>query len=199
MQKQIASFLFQNKTCPLPGLGTFSVLNSGAEADFTIKLISAPKPFIQFVNTDSDATGLLKYLAATTESSEYEVTEALDHYCDDLKKKLADQSNVKLESIGNLFVDGSGKIRFTQEELPSAFLQPVFAERVIHPKAEHHILVGDKETTNTLMTQLLIPKSVINDRWWVWAILLAAVSLLIVVIYFTELKGVSSFGNAIKI
>ena len=199
MQKQIASFLFQHKTCPLPGIGTLFMLNAGAEADFTNKIIAAPKPFIKFEHTETETAGLLDYLSASTEGSKYEVTEALDHFCDNFKKQITDQSNAKLESIGNFFVDETGKISFTQEELPATFLQPVIAERVIHADAEHNILVGDKETTNTIMTDFFNETAFVKDRWWIWAIVLGAIVLLALVIYFTELNGTSSFGNAIKI
>ena len=199
MQKQIASYLFQHKTCPLPGLGTLSVLNSGAEADFTNKLITAPKSFIQFSNAETDTAGLLNYLVLTTGADKYEVTEALDHFCDNLKNKIADQSDMQIESIGTFFVDGSGNINFTPQELPTAFVQPVFAERVIHPDAEHQILVGDKETTNTVMTGYFNETPVVKDRWWIWAIVLSVTGLIALIIYFTELNGVSPFGNAIKI
>ena len=67
MQDQIASYLFQHKTCPLPGLGTLSIFNSGAEADFTNKMFAAPKAFIQFTDNETDPSGLLNYLAVTTE------------------------------------------------------------------------------------------------------------------------------------
>lgn len=199
MQKQLASYLFQNKTCPLPGLGTLLVHGSGAEVDFTNKSIAAPKPFIDFVSDETDTTGLLDYLAASTQSSKNEVTESLEYFCDNLKKEIADQSKVKLEHIGDFFLDRSGKIGFKQEELPGSFLQPVYAERVIHPDAEHQILVGDKETTNTRMTELLSPKSAIIDRWWIWAIVLAAIGLLLLLIYFTGSNATAAFGNATKI
>ena len=198
MQNQIASYLFQHKTCPLPGLGTLSVLNSGAEADFTNKSIAAPKSFIQFNNTETDTAALLNYLAATSGGNAHEVSEALDHFCDNLKNKITKQ-DVQLESIGSFFADASGKINFKQEELPAAFTQPVFAERVIHPDAEHQILVGDMETTNTVMTEFLAPKSAVKDRWWIWAIALGTIGLLALVIYFTKVNGTSAFGNAIKI
>ncbi len=199
MQQQLASFLFQNKTCPLPGLGTLSIQGSGAEVDFTNKKISAPKPFIDFVNYDSDASGLLNYLAVSLPGGRQVVTEALDHFCENLKKEITNQSNPKLEHIGNFFIDRSGKIGFKQEELPASFLQPVFAERVIHPDAEHQMLVGDKETTNTQMTGLLSPKPAIKDQWWIWAMVLAAIGLLLLVLYFTGSNSAASFGNAIKI
>ena len=158
MQHFIASYLFQNKTCPLPGLGTLSIINSAAQLDFTNKLIASPKTNIQFQQTESDATGLVNYIAASTGSNNYEVTEAMDHFCDDLKNKVTKESGATLDQIGNLVVDGSGKLNFKQAELPTAFFQSVIAERVIHPQAEHQILVGDKETTNTVMTEFLTEK-----------------------------------------
>lgn len=199
MQKQIASYLFQNKSCPLPGLGTLSVFITGAKSDFTNKMITPPTPVIQFVTNETDANGLLDYLSATTGASKYEVTEALDHFCDTIKKELTDHSTVKINYIGTLIVDASGKINFKQEALPATFLQPVFAERVIHPDAEHQILVGDKETTNTVMTDFFSETPEVKNRWWIWAIILGVIGLLTLIIYFTELHGTSSFGNAIKI
>jgi hypothetical protein len=198
MQKQIASYLFQHKTCPLPGLGTLSIISSAAESDFTNKTFSAPKPVVHFEQTETDTDGLLNYLSATTGADKYEATEALSHFCDNLKKKMAGQPDVQLNSIGSFFVDASDTINFKHEELPAVFMQPVFAERVIHPDAEHQILVGDKETTNTVMTEFLAPKSATKDRWWIWAILLGVIGIAAIVIYFTAFNGTSAFGNAIN-
>lgn len=199
MHNQIASYLFQNKTCPLPGLGTLSLINSGAEADFTNQLITAPKTFIRFTDMETESTGLLDFLAAKTSASKYEVTEALDHFCDNLRNEITQQPDVQLENLGSFFVDASGKINFKQEEIPAAFMQPVFAERVIHPDAEHNILVGDRETTNTVMTDYFAPRSETKDRWWIWAIVLGILGLLALLIYFTELRGALPFGNTVKI
>jgi hypothetical protein len=198
MQKQLASYLFQHKTCPLPGLGTLFIVSSAAESDFTNKTFSAPKSSIHFERAETDATGLLNYLSVTTGADKYEATEALSHFCDGLKQKITDQSNVQVTYIGNFFVDASGSINFKEDDLPPAFTQPVFAERVVHPDAEHQILVGDKETTNTVMTELLAPKETVKDLWWIWAIVLGVISIAAIVIYFTAFNGTSSFGNAIN-
>ena len=198
MQKQITSYLFQHKTCPLPGLGTLSIISSNVESDFTNKIFTAPKSTITFVQTETDTTGFLNYLSASTGADTYEATEALSHFCDDLKKKITNQSNIEINNVGSFFVDTSGAINFKQEELPVEFLQPVFAERVIHPDSEHQILVGDKETTNTVMTEFLAPKAETKKRWWIWAIVLATIGLLALLIYFTEFNGAYPFGNVIK-
>ena len=199
MQKQIASFLFQHKTCPLPGLGTLSIISSAAESDFTSKVFTAPQSSVHFEQTETDTNGLLNYLSATTGTDKKEATEALSHFCDGLKQKMTEQPNVQLNNIGSFFVAASGTINFRQEELPPAFMQLVFAERVIHPDAEHQILVGDKETTNTVMTEFLAPKAITKDRWWIWAIVFGAIALLALLIYFTEFNGTFPFGNTIKI
>ena len=198
MQKQIASYLFQNKTCPLPGLGTLSIVSSAAESDFTNKTFTAPKSVVHFEQTETDATGLLNYLSATTGADKYEATEALSHFCDSLKQQMTDNPKVEVNNIGSFFVDAWGSINFKEEALPTAFMQPVFAERVIHPDSEHHILVGDKESTNTEMTEFLTPKSVIKNRWWIWAIVLGTIGMLVLLMYFTQFSGAYPFGNVIK-
>jgi hypothetical protein len=84
--------------------------------------------------------------------------------------------------------------------LPAAFLQPVKAERVIHPEAEHQILVGDKETTNTLMTEYFSEEvHVKKNRWWIWAIILCLVALIIILLYLNNAGLLSMAGNAMPI
>jgi len=195
MNQLIASYLFQNRTCPLPGLGTLSMHISGAEADFTNKQIIAPQPLIKFGHKETDAAALLSYVANKTHSDIYEATEALDHLCDNLKN----DAGAKLPGIGNFFKAKDGKIGFKQEELPIAFLQPVFAERVIHPKSEHNILVGDKETTNTVMAEYFNEAPAVKSRWWVWAIVLGAIALVLLLIYLNGASAAPAFGNAVKI
>ncbi len=199
MQNEIASYLFQNRICPLPGLGTLTIVNAASAAHFGDKQITSPIPSIQFVNTETDADALLNYLAVTTESSKYEATEALEHFCAKLQREIAEQKNIKLDNIGSFSVDQSGTIHFAQEKISAYFSQPVFAERVIHPDAEHQILVGDRETTNTVMTELLAPKTDTKDNWWIWAIVLGLIGAALISLYFNMQNGVASFGNAIKI
>lgn len=199
MQKQIASYLFQQKTCPLPGLGSLSVASSAAVSDFTNKLFTAPEPMISFRQEAVNSEDLQDYLAVSSGMDKTEAAEALTRFCTDIKDRVLTGQEVHLQNIGSFFVNASGILEFKQESLPAAFTQSVFAERVIHPDAEHQILVGDRETTNTVMTELLAPGPELKDRWWIWAIVLGVVALIALLIYFTALNGNSLFGNTIKI
>jgi hypothetical protein len=200
MQHLIASYLFQNKYCALPGIGTLSLTAGKAATDFLDKKIKAPLTAITFSEAENKMDGLPEYIAATTNSDKYEATEALEHFCDGIKKSLHNNESITLESIGQFFVDGSGSIKFQPIDLPKAFLQDVSAARVIHPEAEHAILVGDKESTNTLMNEYFSDDTPVKkNRWWIWAIIIVSIALLALLIYSNSLNASSMAGNAMPI
>lgn len=199
MQTIIASYLFQNKNCPLPGLGTFSILNSVAKADFANKLIQSPHPTVEFIQVETNPQLLTEYISKSASLTMHDATEALKDYCHGLKELIDAGNTITLAQVGSIYVNENGKIIFKAEDLPASFLQPVVAERVIHPEAEHQMLVGDKETTNKAMSEILASKTESSDRWWVWAIVLGAVGLFILLLYFLQSNSGSFFGNSIKL
>lgn len=198
MHQLIASYLFQNKVCPLPGFGTLSVRTSAATADFTNHLITAPATSILFSDKDLNAAGLIGYVAGKKNMNEQEATQALRDFCDQIKAAISKNARTELPGIGNFFVDEHGNTIFEQEDLPSFFTAPVDAVRVIHPNAEHSMLVGDMETTNTQMTEFFSEEVPKKNRWWVWAIVIAVLSLLALITYSGN-GNAAFFGNAIKI
>jgi hypothetical protein len=195
MHQLIASYLFQHKTCPLPGLGTLSIVAGKAESDFLNTAINAPLPRIVFDAKENDASNLLDYVSAKSNNTVLSTIDRLGQFCNSLKAAAITNKPATLDGIGNFFTDSSGNINFKSGQLPAAFLQPVKAERVIHPQAEHQILVGDKETTNTLMTEYFSDEPVKINRWWIWAIVLGGIALLAIVVYFNSKNASSMFGN----
>ncbi len=199
MQQMIASYLFQNKSCPLPGLGTLHLRVLPAEANFGNKQIAAPQQVIQFDNKETDATVLIQYIASATQISVDDATEAIDHFCESIHTKLVSKTKAIVEGIGIFSKNAALETVFKQEEIPSIYFPAITAERVIHPAAVHQILVGDKETTNTKMSAFYNETETITYKWWVWALFIAAVGLTMMLIYFTEARGGFPFGNTIKI
>ena len=132
-----------------------SVNPGKAEADFLNTVIKAPSPRIIFEAKKNDPSSLLEYITEKTRRSIEQTTESLQQFCNNLKTAATANHPAALNGVGNFFIDSSGKINFRSAQLPTAFLQPVKAVRVIHPEAEHQILVGDKETTNTVMNEIL--------------------------------------------
>jgi hypothetical protein len=200
MHQLIASYLFQNKTCPLPGLGTLSVAKTTASSDFLNKLITGPQQNIIFENAESDASNLLDYIALKTNTTVLKTIENLGYFCGNLKRAALANNPATVDGVGNFFTDAAGKIDFKAQSAASFFQPVVQAERVIHPEAEHNILVGDKETTNTVMTEYFSEEEPVKkDRWWIWAIVLAAIALL-ALLFYANAAGVSSMvGNVTPI
>ncbi len=199
MQQLIASYLFQNKLCPLPGFGSLFMQTTGAEADFTNHLISTPRQVIHFSDKDINAAGFVKYVSERMSADEHDVTALLRNFSAALKKEITTHAKAILPGIGNFFIDENGNTIFEQEALPDVFMQPVTAVRVIHPNAEHTMLVGDKETTNTMMTEYFSEEVIPKDRWWIWAVALGALALLALIIYFSNSDNAAHLGNSVKI
>jgi len=199
MHELIASYLFQNKSCPLPGLGNLSIVTTEAQTDFSNNIINAPVSSIQFSAADVDAAALTAWLANKTNTDAPEAATKLDSFCGQLKNNATAGTGASLEAIGNFNVDSEGNISFSPIELPLHFAQPVTAERVVRQDVEHNILVGDKETTNIAMTEYLNEEVPKKDRWWIWAIVLGAVALSLTLLYAADKNASADFGNAIKI
>ena len=199
MHQLIASYLFKNRYCPLPGLGTLRVVMGKAEADFLNSAIKAPVPTIIFDSRENDASNLLDYIAAKTNSTVLQTIDKLGQFCNGLKTAIKANQPAVLNGIGNFFTDSSGSINFKPGQLPVTFFQPVKAERVIHPEAEHQILVGDKETTNTLMTEYFNEAPVKKKRWWIWVVILGAIALIAILLYLNNANATSMFGNIMPV
>jgi hypothetical protein len=61
-------------------------------------------------------------------------------------------------------------------------------------------LVGDKETTNTLMNEYFNEDVLVKkNRWWIWAIVLAVIALLAILIYTNNANLSSMAGSAMPI
>jgi hypothetical protein len=198
MQELIASYLFQEKSTSLPGIGSLTLHNSGAVTDFTNKKILAPHPVIHFENNETGSGSLLEFISKKNNCNLPEAAADLDSFCVHLKKEMASDSGAKLEGVGDLFINPAGEIVFRQVEIPSEFLQPVQADWVIHQASEHAMRVGDKEVTNTEMSEYYNLEPAAKEHWWIWAIILGIAGIAAILIYLGDANAPGIFGNAVK-
>ena len=198
MQDQIASFLFLYRSCPLPGLGTLYLEDGQAATNFTGKTIEAAVPMISFRKEEIEKSALLSYLIKNSTAHADESRSALVAFCSTLKSCLEQNRQADIPQIGNLHADEDGGIILIPRPAPLAFLPPVHAERVIHPDTEHAILVGDRETNSTQMTEYYNEEAPKKDRWWIWALILGIIGVLVIIIYANDNDGSALCGNAGK-
>lgn len=198
MQEQIASYLFQTGSFPIEGLGTLVITNTAAITDFGTRQLLPPTPVIRLQDAETDSSDFIGYLAATTNNNAADAKTAWSDYCRELRNRVETGTTFHINAVGSFEKDAAGKVVFTDEKIAGGFMPPVQAERVIHPEAEHSILVGDKETTNTEMTEYFSEQPVKKDRWWIWAIVILVVAALVVLFYLSDPGSNSKLGNAIN-
>ena len=189
MDYLIAPTLFQNKICRLPGIGTLEVITNAAETDFVNSKIKAPLPSIIFSASQDDANIFNEFTALS----------------ELIQKDLNDKGIVPLKGVGQFIKNEEGIISFVSLQLNERFTPTVTAENIMRQHAEHTILVGDKKTTNTVMTEYFVEEENENeqeeqpkkDRWWISAIVLGVVGLAIIVFYILQ-NGFNLLGNSIS-
>jgi hypothetical protein len=181
MYNLIAPSFFQKKNCKLPGIGYLALLTHPAETDFLHTQIKSPYQEIIFSQEQSDDK-IFNEFSAISEI---------------MKRKLDAESLLELDGIGTFTKDENGSIQFKALPLPAIFYPPVAAQRVIHQDTEHSILVGDRETTNVVMTEYYSEdETTVKDLWWVWAIVLGVIGIGVLSFYLYT-NGLDNFGNVI--
>ena len=181
MDYLIAPALFQNKTCRLPGIGTLAVITNTAETDFVNSQINAPVQSIIFSASEDDENKFNEFTALS----------------ELIKKDLDEKGSVTLKGVGDFVKNEEGIISFIPQLLNERFTLPVAAKIIIRQNAGHTMLVGDKETTNTVMAEYFIEEEQsITNRWWIWAIVLGVIGIGILVFYISQ-NGFNLLGNAI--
>lgn len=178
MYQIIAPTLFQNKTCRLPGIGTLVMVTNPAQTDFVNSTIYGPTETIDFIAEPDDDKGFNEFSA----------------FSELLRRTLEEDGSFLLQGIGKFIKNETGTINFEPIGPDPVFTPPVPAVTVNRQtQAKHALLVGDQETTNVEMAEYYTAKAPSRNRWWLWAILLAAIGIGMIAVYFSNHSG--GFGN----
>ncbi len=202
MQKIIASYLVQKKECALPGIGSFKINTKPAGLDIANKQIFPPTDEIVFNENEVHLQNeLITYISVQQNIDQLYAAGNISNWCRHAKDKLDAGEKIYFDSIGTLQKNAGGNI-FLQRRKAIQFYQPVSAERIIHKNEEHSVLVGDRETTSVVMNEFFREEDVIEKRaWWkIWAIIMFSISLLILIIHFSNHSfSTSGVGNQINL
>ena len=202
MQDLITSFIIQCGECKLRDVGKFSIVNTSAETDVANKKISPPRNEIVFsAREEKISDGLVKYVSEKKNIPASEALDELKIWCSDAKYKLKNGEEILLEPIGVIKKGSSGNEFVSNSKNWINFFEPVLAERVIHQNSNHAMLVGDRETTSSVMNQFYHEEEEKENKTWkIISIILLAIALILLFLHFYG-RGfsVNSFGNQQKI
>jgi hypothetical protein len=191
MYAELYRYFIQHKKLYLPGIGNFILERKPAEADFVNRCINPPSYSISLQQESvKPSSKFFAWLASVFNISEKEAIIRFNDFVFDLKKEINSGSKVEWNGIGIISKGLGDTIRFSAEELNST-AKVVHAEKVIREKAEHAILVGERERTSVEMTELLSIPAGKKSIWWVIPLFLALLAFMFIGWYLSK-NGLST-------
>lgn len=202
MFEVLNSYLFQHKSISIPGLGTIFLERGPANTDIGSKNFLPPVYFFRFDKYfDAPDKDFFSFLAAEKNIPDYEAIKWYSEFSYDLRNKIRLDENVEWDNVGVLKKDDTGNIVFEPVEGSPSFLKPVGANIITRKDGQHHLLVGDKEITNTEASELVNPYEEVAKRetWWIYALILAAAAIIVLVLHFSSNQWHIATGNQQKL
>lgn len=196
MVKLVGTYLLQNGSVSIPGLGTIYVERVPAQSDFVNRQILPPGYHYRFDRYfDSPAKDLFTFISACSGVPDYEAMKLYNEWALGLRNSISAGNAAALDGIGSISRDDRGEIIFDPVgELPT-HLVAVPAERIIRSNISHNLLVGDLETTNTEMSDYYQGVHRERESWWIYALIIAAVALTAIFFHYYNNGAAAPFGN----
>lgn len=197
MVNLVRTYLLQNKSISIPGLGTIYIERTPAQSDFVNRQLLPPSYHFRFDKYfDAPGREFFTYLAARKNIEDFEAIKLYNEWALGLRNNIGTDHSAILEGVGTLKRDDSGDIVFEPSAMPQSYSITVPAERVIRSNEKHSILVGDRETSNVEMTGLLHDKvHREKESWWIYALILAAIALTAILFHYFKTGSSAPFGN----
>jgi len=193
IQRKLYQYLVSQGVLALPGMGTLRLQRKPCQLDIADKSIQPPVYFFQWAEEEIHSPKpLFDWLSKTLGIDEDQAISELNDFANHLKEGLQQSRKSNWEEVGSFEKDYQGKIIFHSREWVPLGMMPVKAERVIHEKPSHTMLVGDSERSVEEMTAWE-SEEVKKDQGWLAALIILILAVLYLGYYFSQ-HGFQ-FGN----
>ncbi|HXL55482.1 MAG TPA: hypothetical protein VN958_04445 [Chitinophagaceae bacterium] len=183
MHQYIHKYFALYKNVTLPGIGSFNTEKQNARLDFINKTLHPPVPIIRYDKYDRTDERFYNFLSRETGVSENDMINNFNHFTEQLKEQLETKHVLQLQGIGILTKNASG-YSFVADNTVQTFFPDLIAERVIRQNAEHTVKVGEEHKTSTQMHKELRQIEVKKDNWFVTALILGAIGVVAIALYY---------------
>lgn len=172
----------QYRQVSIPSVGTIRLVQQPAQLDVADKIITPPSYTTALSSEESVSEHQLAFLSAALQEEKSRVMDRLSLLGQRLREKI-DRNGFDWKGIG--WIGSSGE----PEATTPAVLQPVRAERVLRPDAEHSVLIGDQETTSRQLSERKEAGEVVVEKersvWMIvgWILLGLAILFIVFMLY----------------
>lgn len=195
MKEILANFLFQYKYCPLPGIGHLIIEQSPAVIHPAGQKIAGPGQQIAFKQEPLSADQLIDFIAADRSIAFADAEQELQTFAASVDA-LNSPEEIYIDGAGSFSKTADGEIAFTPDEIKITYAT-VDAIRIIRQNNSHQLLVGDTETTNTVMNEYYMEQpEPLRRRWWIAALVLLVLGAITIAIYLNGSGRNGTFGKA---
>jgi CCDC81-like prokaryotic HU domain 1 len=191
------TYLAQHKSINIPGLGTIYVERVPARTDFVNQQLLPPIYTYRFDKYfDAPDKDFFAYLSASHNVPDYEAIRLYNEFAFDFRSNIGHEQPAEWKDVGRFYRDDAGEIAFEPDEAVQKIWSPVPAERVIRTNQQHAMLVGDREmTTSEMSARLQEDVFVEKEPWWIYALIIAAVSLSLIFYHYYAERNRSNFSG----
>ena len=185
----VTAYLLQHHECVLPGIGVFKVAHMPASYDEERHLMLPSAEEIVFRETSGHhAVDLVAFIALKESISHQQADEQLNAFCAESKETLNGGGKLIIDTFGSLQKNAAGNIYFSRDKAP-VFFEPIRAD-VVYEDSE------SSEVLSVVNDDNVFPEQSLRSFWWVWAIVLFALGIGILVYHFSSHPfSVSGVGN----
>lgn len=188
MDQLIAEFLFTNKYCVLPDIGTLIIKSQSADLSVADQLISPPSSAIEFSNKIADFSTFVDFVQKKLNYDIQNAKEAITQFCNQVKN-LKSEEKLEIQTVGTFVMNSEGILNFKSSEISNQFYPTIKVNRVVHTKARHQVRVGDSEKTNAYMhTYLKDSKVKKGNQWLMFFMVILLLTLTVLIHYLTHMN-----------
>jgi hypothetical protein len=187
LDQHLHKFLVLHRVLNIPQLGSFVIAQESAQVDTASGLLFAPKYPLRFSETEKPLPEHLffDFLSAEMEVDTSTAIQEFYTFCNSFRSGLEQKGVAVLEGIGRIVKRDEG-LTFTPESNLLELLPPVpWTSTGTSTAAPAHKKAAPVAKAEKTELERIIEESeeeeserVPRDRWWVWAIVLAAAGLL---------------------
>lgn len=179
-------YLVESRSLYLRGTGQLQLVHQPASFDVANQLLHAPRSVIKLHSSQQAGSlqPLMAFISRKLNVAEENAFSLYEAFCYQLQQDIESKRQVSWQHLGTFRKDETGNTVFIEDTALPGYGEAVPAKRIIRKHESHAMVVGERETTNTAMRELLYeqPDTKTNSRWWIAALAIGIISIALILL-----------------
>ena len=179
-------YLVESRSLYLRGTGQLQLVHQPASFDVANQLLNAPRSVIKLHGSRQAGSlqPLMAFISRRLNVAEENAFSLYEAFCNKLQQDIEHKRQVDWLHLGVFKKDETGTTVFIEDPALTTYNEAVPAKRIIRKHASHAMVVGEYETTNTAMREMLNEQVEVveKSRWWIPALVIGVISVVLILL-----------------